>query len=139
MAVLTKHTLIVCMSIASLACPLCESSICGQASASDGRKSGSISGFFSRHPVIRKATKGAALGVLTGGLLTGALLGHTFAEGAALGAGEGASEAVAKHHWQGRKRRSRIAHRDDRPVEKVTGGVKSVGKGIASGLKKLVD
>jgi len=81
---------------------------------------------------MRKAAKGAALGVVTGGLAA-PLIGHSFATGAALGAGRGAATPVIKDRWRNRHRGGRG------PVTKVTGGVKSAGRHIASGLKRLFD
>ena len=90
-------------------------------------------GFFSRHPVMRKAAKGAALGVVTGGLAA-PLIGHSVASGAMLGAGRGAATPVIKDRWK--KRHHSPGHG---PVAKVSGGVKSAGRHIAGGLKRLFD
>jgi len=86
------------------------------------------SGFFQRHPVMRKAAKGAALGVVTGGLAA-PLIGHSFASGAMLGAGRGAATPVVKDRWG---KRHRSGHG---PVSSM----KSAGKRIASGVKHLFD
>jgi hypothetical protein len=134
MSILERHgTAIVLVALvsASFACPV-------QPAGADGV----FSRFFDRHPVIRKAAKGAALGVLTGGVF-GPALGHSVAEGAALGAGKGAAVSTGKHYLSNRDGGSGSGRGS---VKKMASIGKGVGKGavsaskrVASGIKDLFD